>query len=161
MSLRTSAAASRENSIVPCTVQRVIVFATGYNIRFPFFAEPTLQPDAEHRMPLFKRIVKPGIDNLYYAGLAQAAPTIVNLAEQQSKLIARHITGRYVLPSHTEMNQVVARDERKHLGQYYNSPRHTIQVDFARYVRDLAQRDYRGRETRRCDRCQVRGGRVV
>jgi hypothetical protein len=24
-----------------------------------------------------------------------------------------------------------------HLGQYYNSPRHTIQVDFNLYVRDL------------------------
>ncbi|MFD2416898.1 flavin-containing monooxygenase [Amycolatopsis pigmentata] len=115
----------------------VIVCATGYTMSFPFFDDPALLPDERHRLPLFKRIVKPGIDNLYYAGLAQASPTIVNLAEQQSKLIARHLTGRYVLPDAEEMKAIIAHDERKHLGQYYAAPRHTIQVDFARYVRDL------------------------
>ncbi|NKQ51626.1 NAD(P)-binding domain-containing protein [Amycolatopsis sp. K13G38] len=115
----------------------VIVCATGYQMSFPFFDDPALLPDAEHRFPLFKRIIKPGIDNLYFAGLAQASPTIVNLAEQQSKLIAEHLSGRYTLPGAEEMNAIIARDEQKHLGQYYSSRRHTIQVDFARYVRDL------------------------
>lgn len=115
----------------------VIVFATGYNMRFPFFDDPALQPDERHRFPLFKRMLKPGIDNLYFAGLAQASPTIVNLTEQQSKLIARHLTGDYALPGVAEMERIVEQDERKHLGQYYDAPRHTIQVDFARYVRDL------------------------
>lgn len=115
----------------------VLIFATGYNMKFPFFEDPALQPGGDHRLPLFKRIVNPGIDNLYYAGLAQASPTIVNLAEQQSKLIARHLTGRYELPSAGRMNSIIDRDEKKHLGQYYSAPRHTIQVDFARYVTDL------------------------
>ncbi|WP_020499891.1 flavin-containing monooxygenase [Sciscionella marina] len=115
----------------------VLVLATGYRISFPFFTDPELQPDGQHRFPLFKRILKPGIDNLYYAGLAQASPTIVNLAERQSKLIARHLAGEYALPSEREMREMLARDERKHLGQYYDTPRHTIQVDFARYVKDL------------------------
>src|SRR5699024_9409590 len=53
----------------------VIVFATGYRMNFPFFADPALTPDEHHRLPLFKRIVNPGIDNLYYAWLAQASPT--------------------------------------------------------------------------------------
>ncbi|HVV11332.1 flavin-containing monooxygenase [Amycolatopsis sp.] len=115
----------------------VIVCATGYKMSFPFFDDPALLPDSRHRLPLFKRIVKPGIENLYYAGLAQASPTIVNLAEQQSKLIARHLAGEYALPPAAEMESVIARDEAAHLGQYYQAPRHTIQVDFARYVKDL------------------------
>lgn len=115
----------------------VIVCATGYQITFPFFDDPALLPDEDHRMPLFKRIMKPGIGDLYYAGLAQASPTIVNLAEQQSKLIAKHLTGEYALPSEQEMAATIERDEQAHLGQYYAAPRHTIQVDFARYVRDL------------------------
>lgn len=114
-----------------------IVFATGYTMSFPFFDDPELHPDSEHRYPLFKRIIKPGVDDLYYAGLAQSSPTIVNLAEQQSKLIARHLVGAYQLPSVTEMNETIVRDENKHLGQYYNARRHTIQIDFARYTRDL------------------------
>ncbi|HKS49236.1 MAG TPA: hypothetical protein VJT49_29835 [Amycolatopsis sp.] len=113
----------------------VIVCATGYTMSFPFFDDPALLPDEQHRFPLFKRIVKPGIDNLYYVGLAQASPTIVNLAKQQSKLIARHLTGRDALPGVEEMNAAIARDEDKH--QYYRAPRHTSQIDFARYVKDL------------------------
>ncbi|GAB3568852.1 NAD(P)/FAD-dependent oxidoreductase [Amycolatopsis endophytica] len=124
----------------------VIVCATGYRMSFPFFDDPELVPDAEHRLPLFKRIIRPGIGNLYYAGLAQASPTIVNLAEQQSKLIAEHLTGRYALPTVDEMRAVITRDEDKHLGQYYRAPRHTIQVDFARYVRDLHREIEAGRK---------------
>ncbi|PXY21475.1 flavin-containing monooxygenase [Prauserella muralis] len=124
----------------------VIVCATGYRISFPFFDDPELLPDERHRFPLFKRMLKPGVDNLYFAGLAQASPTIVNLAEQQSKLIAEHLTGRYALPSVEAMHAAIRRDEDKHLGQYYNAPRHTIQVDFARYVRDLHREIEAGRK---------------
>lgn len=115
----------------------VIVMATGYRMSFPFFDDPDLLPDADHRYPLFKRIIRPGVDDLYFAGLAQSSPTIVNLAEQQSKLIAAHLAGRYRLPSADDMRAAIAEDERKHLGQYYSAPRHTIQIDFARYTKDL------------------------
>ncbi|WP_406689861.1 hypothetical protein REH65_28480 [Saccharopolyspora sp. ID03-671] len=127
----------------------VIVFATGYAMSFPFFDDDALQPDVDHRFPLYKRILKPGIDNLYFAGLAQASPTIVNLAEQQSKLIAAHLTGEYRLPEPERMRRIMAQDERKHLGQYYDAPRHTIQLDFARYVRDLHREIAAGRKRAR------------
>lgn len=131
-----------DSDVVVCTdgtrvEADVLICATGYDMSFPFFDDPELLPDAQHRLPLFKRILKPGIDNLYYAGLAQASPTIVNLAEQQSKLIAGHLAGDYALPGAAQMRTAIARDEQAHLRQYYRSARHTIQVDFARYVRDL------------------------
>jgi cation diffusion facilitator CzcD-associated flavoprotein CzcO len=115
----------------------VVVFATGYNMRFPFFDDPELHPDAEHRFPLFKRVMKPGIDNLFFLGLAQASPTIVNFAEQQSKLVAKYLAGQYALPSVDEMRSIMAADDKASLEQYYRAPRHTIQVDFGRYVRNL------------------------
>lgn len=115
----------------------VIVCATGYQMTFPFFDAADLQPDSEHRYPLFKRILKPDVDDLYYAGLAQSSPTIVNLAEQQSKFIAKHLSGMYRLPPEERMRELIVHDENKHLGQYYSAPRHTIQIDFARYARDL------------------------
>lgn len=117
----------------------VIVCATGYNMSFPFFdsAELELHPDSDHRFPLFKRMVKPGIDHLFFLGLAQASPTIVNLAEQQSKLLAKLLVGEYALPSVEEQERIMVADEAAHLEQYYASPRHTIQIDFARYVVDL------------------------
>ncbi len=115
----------------------VIICATGYRMSFPFFDDPQLHPDAEHRFPLFKRIVRPGIDNLFFMGLAQSSPTIVNLAERQSHLVAKLLSGRYALPSVEQMHAIIAKDDAASLAQYYNAPRHTIQVDFARYVIDL------------------------
>ncbi|MGN6780044.1 MAG: flavin-containing monooxygenase [Marmoricola sp.] len=129
----------------------VIVCATGYAMRFPFFedTEADLHPDAEHRYPLFKRMIKPGVEHLFYLGLAQASPTIVNLAEQQSKLLAKLLRGEYVLPSVEEQEQIMRADEAEHLGQYYAVPRHTIQIDFARYCLDLMKEIAAGEERAR------------
>lgn len=128
------------------TVEQVdaIVYATGYRISFPFFADPALAPDADNRFPLFKRMVIPGIDDLFFMGLAQALPTLVNFAEQQSKLAAACLAGRYALPAPDEMRRVIAADEERELGGYYRSTRHTIQVDFNRYVADLKKEIARG-----------------
>jgi hypothetical protein len=117
----------------------VIVCATGYEMSFPFFSdtEADLHPDAEHRYPLFKRMIKPGVDHLFYLGLAQSSPTIVNLAEQQSKLLASLLAGTYALPSVEEQERIMRADEAAHLEQYYDAPRHTIQIDFGRYCLDL------------------------
>jgi cation diffusion facilitator CzcD-associated flavoprotein CzcO len=115
----------------------VIVFATGYKISFPFFSDPALVPDSENRLPLFKRMMNPDFPNLFYMGLAQPLPTLVNFAEQQAKLAAAYLAGDYVPPSPAEMRAITAKDEATHLGGYYASARHTIQVDFNLYVRDL------------------------
>jgi cation diffusion facilitator CzcD-associated flavoprotein CzcO len=121
-----------------------VIYATGYKISFPFFDDPHLVPDAESRMPLFKRMMNPDVPNLFYMGLAQPLPTLVNFAEQQAKLAAAYIVGRYLPPSPNEMRKVTAKDEDIHLGHYYASARHTIQVDFNIYVRDLKKEIERG-----------------
>jgi cation diffusion facilitator CzcD-associated flavoprotein CzcO len=131
----------------------VIVCATGYRMEFPFFdpGEVALHPDAEHRYPLFKRMIKPGVDHLFFMGLAQSSPTIVNLAEQQSKLLAKLLVGEYVLPPVEEQEQIMRADEADHLRQYYSAPRHTIQIDFGRYCldlhREIAAGEQRAKET--------------
>ena len=88
--------------------------------------------------------MRPGIDNLFYMGLAQPLPTLVNFAEQQTKFVAAYLTGRYALPDKAEMERIIVADEKLHLGPYYASPRHTIQVDFNLYVRDLMKEIGRG-----------------
>ena len=82
-------------------------------------------------------MIKPGVDHLFYLGLAQSSPTIVNLAEQQSKLLAKLLDGSYVLPPVEEQERIMRADEAAHLEQYYDAPRHTIQIDFGRYCVDL------------------------
>ena len=120
-----------------------IVWATGYNVTFPFFRLPELAPQ-DNAFPLFKRMVKPGFENLFFLGLAQPLPTLVNFAEQQSKLVVAAIAGRYEFPSAREMDEVTRADEKTHLGHFYDSPRHRMQVDFNTYVADLAKEIDRG-----------------
>jgi cation diffusion facilitator CzcD-associated flavoprotein CzcO len=126
-----------------------IVFATGYRISFPFFDDPALKPDADHRFPLFKRMMKPGIPNLFFMGLAQPLPTLVNFAEQQAKLAAAYLVGAYAPPPEAEMVRIIAKDEARHTGQFYKSDRHTIQVDFNVYCADLKTEIARGEERAR------------
>ncbi len=124
-----------------------IIWATGYDIRFPFFNDPALQPDAENTPPaLFKRILKPGVPDLFYMGLAQPLPTLVNFAEQQSKLVGAYLAGQYAPPAEDEMRRVIATDEDYYTGGYYTARRHTIQLDFDHYVRALAKELARGRK---------------
>ncbi|MAT07138.1 MAG: monooxygenase [Acidimicrobiaceae bacterium] len=121
-----------------------IVWATGYNVTFPFLQQPELRPE-DNRFPLYKRMVKPGWENLFFLGLAQPLPTLVNFAEQQSKLVVEAIEGTYAFPAADEMHQVIDDDEREHLGHFYDSPRHRMQVDFATYVKDLMKEIEAGR----------------
>lgn len=120
-----------------------IVWATGYNVTFPFFKQPELTPK-DNVFPLFKRMVKPGFENVFFLGLAQPLPTLVNFAEQQSKLVAAALSGRYRFPSHAEMARVIDADEAEYLGHFYDSPRHRMQVDFNAYVADLMKEVERG-----------------
>jgi hypothetical protein len=102
-------------------------------------------------------MVKPGRETIFFLGLAQPLPTLVNLAEQQSKLVAAAVTGEYVFPDHTEMGRVTVEDEKDHLGHFYDSPRHRMQVDFQSYVRDLLKEIDRGAERS----AAVRSGEVA
>ncbi|MFT3727230.1 MAG: NAD(P)-binding domain-containing protein [Terricaulis sp.] len=120
-----------------------IVWATGYNVTFPFFKQPELTPN-ENTFPLYKRMVKPGFENVFFLGLAQPLPTLVNFAEQQSKLVAAALTGKYQFPDHAEMARITAADEESYLGHFYDSPRHRMQVDFNTYVADLHKEIERG-----------------
>lgn len=125
-----------------------IVWATGYNVSFPFLDDPEILPK-DNRLALFKRMVRPGYDNLFFLALAQPLPTLVNFAEQQSKLCAAMIAGEYVLPSHKEMKRIICEDEAFHLSHFYDAPRHTMQVDFNAYVKDLMKEIERGRKRAR------------
>jgi cation diffusion facilitator CzcD-associated flavoprotein CzcO len=131
-----------------------IIWATGYNVTFPFFKQPELTPK-DNVFPLYKRMVKPGFENVFFLGLAQPLPTLVNFSEQQSKLVAAALMGRYEFPTRQEMERTIAADEKEHLGHFYDSPRHRMQVDFDRYVADLLKEIERGAKRARANAGQL------
>jgi hypothetical protein len=77
-------------------------------------------------------------------GLAQPLPTLVNFAEQQSKLVGAYLAGQYLPPDPAEMADIIAEDEDYYTGHYYAARRHTIQLDFDHYVRALKRELERG-----------------
>ena len=125
-----------------------IIWATGYRISFPFFDDADLTPN-DNAFPLFKRMVRTGYENLFFMGLAQPLPTLVNFAEQQTKLAAAYLTGQYHLPDERARDTIITEDEALHTGHFYQSPRHTIQVDFNVYCRDLMKEIARGEKRAR------------
>ena len=114
----------------------VIIYATGYNITFPFF-DPDLIGAPDNRIALYKRILKPGFDDLAFAGFAQSVPTLFPFVECQSRLIAAHAAGLYRPPDVDEMHRIIKADEAVYLHHVLDRPRHTQQVNFFDYERQM------------------------
>ncbi len=114
----------------------VIVHATGYNITFPFF-DPGFISAPDNEIRLYKRIFKPGLDDLAFVGFAQATPTLFPFVEAQTRLVAAYLTGNYALPPVDEMERVITADQEKFTGHMVPSARHTQQLDYFIYEHQL------------------------
>jgi hypothetical protein len=99
----------------------VIVYCTGYKVDFPFLDAASFpsvsSPDND--VSLYRRVVDPAHPGLYFLGLIQPLGAIMPLAEAQSEWIASY---RESLRS-----------------RYVKSKRHTLEVDFLGYLRELAE----------------------
>ncbi|NYG57319.1 cation diffusion facilitator CzcD-associated flavoprotein CzcO [Nocardioides daedukensis] len=118
----------------------VIIYATGYNITFPFF-DPDFLSAPDNQLRLYKRMFRPGIPDLAFIGFAQSTPTLFPFVEAQTRLLAAHLVGAYELPDPAEMEQTITADEQKYIGHMQNSARHTQQVDYFLYEHDLRTRE--------------------
>lgn len=115
-----------------------IIYATGYNIRFPFFDERFFSV-ADNEMPLYEYVVHPEHGGLYFIGFIQPLGAVMPLAELQSRWVAKLIKNQIKLPSKEKMISSIARNREAMKKRYGKSSRHTIQVDFFPYKRKLEQ----------------------
>ena len=114
----------------------MIIWCTGYKVTFPFFDHDFISaPDND--LPLFKRVFKPGIDNLAFIALLQPLGATMPLAEAQGRWIASYLRGEYHLPPGREMERRMHEEREKMFKRYVASKRHTMQVDFDNYLYDL------------------------
>lgn len=114
----------------------IVVYCTGYRITFPFFS-PSLLSAPDNHIELFRRVFHPDIPGLYFIGLLQPLGAIMPLAEAQSTWAGDHLLGDYILPSDAALRADIAADQAAMRARYVASKRHTIQVDFDDYLRDL------------------------
>ena len=130
------------------SVERIdrIVYCTGYRITFPFLPAEVADPD-HNRIDLYRRVVHPDQEGLYFIGLVQPLGAIMPLAEAQSHLVADLLDGSARLPEPAAMHRDIEREWARMQKRYVRSERHTIQVDFHPHLRALrrARKQTRGR----------------
>lgn len=114
----------------------LVVYCTGYRISFPFFDEG-LVVAKDNRLPLYRRVASVEHPGLYFIGFVQPLGAIMPVAEAQSEWVADLLGGRGTLPSPGEMRAEISSSEAKMRERYVASKRHTIQVDFHPYLREL------------------------
>ncbi|HEX2393600.1 MAG TPA: NAD(P)-binding domain-containing protein [Solirubrobacterales bacterium] len=114
----------------------LVVYCTGYKITFPFF-DPEVFSAPDNRLPLYRRVVSVERPGLYFIGFIQPLGPIMPLAEAQCEWVADLLAGRAALPGAPEMRRGVEREERKMRKRFVASKRHTVEVDFHPYLREI------------------------
>jgi cation diffusion facilitator CzcD-associated flavoprotein CzcO len=127
----------------------LIVWATGYRVSFPFLDRALVDPQ-DNDLPLWKRMVHPDLPGLWFIGLAQPVGAVMPIAEAQSQWAAEMLTGRYLLPGADEVRSRTRAEHERNRRRFYESERHTMEVDFDHYLWDLARERKRG--ARRAER---------
>ena len=79
-----------------------VVFATGYEIGFPFLPDDLGRGDG-WEFPLYRRIVSPRARRLAFIGVVEAGPGMFEIVERQAQWLARFITGHVSTPTPDEM----------------------------------------------------------
>lgn len=128
-----------------CEEVDVVIYATGYQIRFPFL-DPSLFSAVDNRVQLYRNVINPTIPNLYFVGLLQPWGPLMPLSEIQSEWIADLLEGQSELPSVADMQLQIERDYARMRKRYTDSTRHTIQVDFHPYLALLSKERRQGKK---------------
>ncbi|HMT06347.1 MAG TPA: NAD(P)-binding domain-containing protein [Solirubrobacterales bacterium] len=126
----------------------VIVYCTGYKITFPFLA-PEIFHAKDNQVDLYRHVVAPDQEGLYFIGLIQPLGAIMPLAEVQCDWVADLIDGSGAVPDRLEMTREIALDQAKMSRRFVKSKRHTVEVDFADYLRELKKERKTARERAR------------
>jgi dimethylaniline monooxygenase (N-oxide forming) len=123
----------------------LVVYCTGYKIEFPFLDEKVFAA-RDNRMPLYKRAVSVEHPGLYFIGFVQPLGPIMPVAEAQSEWIADLLTSKVALPPSPGMRKEIADYDRWLKKRFVASKRHTIEVDFHPYLRDIRRERKRTRQ---------------
>ncbi|MEX2108760.1 MAG: NAD(P)-binding domain-containing protein [Solirubrobacterales bacterium] len=114
----------------------LVVYCTGYKMSFPFL-DPQVFSAPDNQMRLYRRVVSVESPGLYFIGFIQPLGPIMPIAEAQSEWIADLLTGRASLPAAGKMRDEVSDYERWLKKRFVASKRHTIEVDFHPYLREI------------------------
>ena len=114
----------------------VVIFATGYRISFPFFEQPNLDFTNVTSVPLYRKMMHTDFETLYFIGLCQPQGCIWPLADYQAKIAARIIAGTLQRPA--RLSDKLTQELKKPHYRFKTEMRHTLEVDYHRFKKELA-----------------------
>jgi cation diffusion facilitator CzcD-associated flavoprotein CzcO len=122
----------------------VVVWCTGYKVSFPFFDAAFLEAKGNY-LPLWQRMLLPGVDNLFFVGLYQPLGSVMQPAELQAKVIADYLCGELAFPDADTMRREMVAMQDANDRRFVKSARHTMEVDFVPFLHALRRLRARGR----------------
>nr|CAB3246574.1 dimethylaniline monooxygenase [N-oxide-forming] 5-like [Phallusia mammillata] len=116
-----------------------VIFATGYNFAYPFLDNQILKVK-NNETDLYKYIWPPQLERstLAVVGAIQPGGAVNPISELQCRWITRLFKGLSELPSKPTMNFYIQRQKDDMKKRYYATQRHTVQVDYVKYMDELA-----------------------
>ena len=126
-----------ESHVTPCDA---VIMATGYKVTFPFLSQEIL-PVKENKIRLYKYQFIPHLRHphtLAFISLIQPIGAILPIGELQSRWFSLLMTGKLSLPTRDQMERDIDRKLKANKVRYYESERHTIQVDWLPFMDELA-----------------------
>lgn len=112
-----------------------VIFATGYKTSFPFFSQDLIDFSNLTISPLYRKMMHPEFDNLYFIGLFQPQGCIWPLADYQAKIAASIITGTLKRP--VNIRQKIEKEIKQSQKCFKQSTRHALEVDYAIFRKQL------------------------
>jgi len=117
-----------------------IILATGYKIGFPCLDEGLVTVE-NNQVPLYKYVFP--YDHKQHTmaiiGCFQPIGAVMPLSELQTRWACKVFSEERHLPSNEEMKDEVECKKKAMTRRYYNSERHTIQVDYIAYADEIAE----------------------
>ncbi|CAI5445169.1 unnamed protein product [Caenorhabditis angaria] len=118
-----------------------VILATGYSFNFNIVEDGNLIPVTEHRLDAYKYIYPIQLsdhNSLGLIGLIQPVGSIMPISEMQARVFLEHWAGNVKLPNREVMLNDITSKRNEMSKRYVDSRRHTIQVDYTRYMTELA-----------------------
>ncbi|KAI6190474.1 hypothetical protein M3Y97_00122000 [Aphelenchoides bicaudatus] len=116
----------------------VLIYCTGYTFGFPYLKPASLLPVREHEVDLYKFVFPPDMDSLAIIGLIQPIGSVAPISEIQGRWAASVFANRCTLPDSMTQLEDIDKKRKAMRRRYFQSEKHTLQVDFLPYMDELA-----------------------
>nr|XP_054769781.1 flavin-containing monooxygenase 5-like [Lytechinus pictus] len=117
----------------------VVILGTGYLFKFPFLEDSVIKVE-QNKLPLYKYVFPVNLQHptIAFLGYIQPIGAINPISEIQARWATRVFKGLTKLPSSDQMKADMMSKEEAMAKRYISSQRHTIQVDFIKYMDEVA-----------------------